>query len=442
MKRSPLPHGAAYAVLAALVAVVIVVSTAIFLTAGGSGDRPPATAHESRRSAAPAATGGWVGAWSTSPAAAEPNRPDGLPGRSIRNVLRPTLSGDRARVQLSNLYGTRPLTVSHASLALAAVPGGPAAVPGSMRALTFGGRPSVTIPAGRATVSDPVRLAVGYATDLMVTTYSPAPSGPVTIHPYARQSAYLADGDQVEETDGDTYTTKSPYWRYVTAVDVWSTEARGSVVAVGDSITDGVSSTIGANRRWTDFLAARLRTESGAPRYGVLNQGISGNRVLLGGQGTSPVNNPSALERFDRDVLSRTGVRVVVVELGVNDILRRPKQTDPGRIVAGLRQLVDRAHARGVHVIGATLMPFGGHRGVGPEQELVRQAVNAEIRAGRVFDHVVDFDRVLRNPANPQRLLPAYDCGDHLHPSDAGYRAMAEALDLDTLKSRVPATAL
>lgn len=442
MKRSPLPHGAAYAVLASLVGVVIVVSVAIFLTAGGSDDRPADRGHEARRSAAPAATGGWVGAWSTSPAVAEADTPQGLPGRSIRNVLHTTLAGSSARVHLSNLFGTTPLTVSHASLALAATPGGPAAVPGSMRALTFGGRSTVTIPAGRATVSDPVRFAVGYAADLMVTTYSPTPSGPVTLHPYARQTAYLANGDRVEDTEAGAYTTKSPYWRYVTAVDVWSTEARGSVVALGDSITDGVSSTVGANRRWTDFLADRLRSEPDAPRYGVLNQGISGNRILLGGQGTSPANNPSALERFDRDVLSRAGVRVVVVELGVNDILRRPKQTDPARIAAGLRQLVARAHARGVRVVGSTLTPISGHKGVVPEQEVVRQGVNTEIRAGGVFDHVVDFDRALRDPANPQQLLPAYDCGDHLHPSDAGYRAMADALDLDGLKSRPVAAAL
>ncbi|MFI9238306.1 SGNH/GDSL hydrolase family protein [Streptomyces sp. NPDC053079] len=439
MNRPPLSRGAAYAVLAALAAVVTAVTAVICVGAGGHGGRPGSGPHETPGSAAPAASGSWVGAWSTSPAAAEPNTARGYAGRSIRNVVRGTLAGTRARIHLSNLFGDRPLTIGHASIAVAAGPTTPAAAPGSMRALTFGGRPAVTIPAGRAAVSDPVRLTVDHGADLLVTTYSPTPSGPVTYHPHARQVSYLAQGDRTENRDGNAYTARTPYWRYVTGVDVWSTEAQGSVVVVGDSITDGVSSTVGANHRWTDFLARRLREEPGAPRYGVLNQGISGNRVLLGGVGANPRNNPSGLERFDRDVLSRTGVRVVVVELGVNDIMRRPRQTDPARITAGLRELVARAHARGLRVIGATLAPFGGRTGLGREQELVRQGVNAEIRQGDVFDEVVDFDRALRDPANPLRLLPAYDCGDHLHPSDAGYRAMADALDLDALRGRAAA---
>ncbi len=438
MRRPPLSRGAAQAVLAALAAVVLAASVSIFTGVGDAG--PPGDGQRgARRTAAPAAAGHWVGSWSTSPAAAEPNTPRGWAGRSIRNVVHTTVAGSGARVQLSNLYGTGPLTIGHASLALAAGPGRADAVPGSMRVMTFGGRPTVTIPAGRAVVSDPVRLAVGYPADLLVTTYSPSASGPATLHPHARQLSFIAAGDHAERTDGSAFTTRTPYWRYVTGVDVWSTEAQGAVVVLGDSITDGVSATLGANRRWTDFLARRLRTEPGAPRYGVLNQGISGNRVLLGGMGASALNNPSALDRFERDVLSRAGVRAVVVELGVNDILRLPRQTRPEPIVAGLRQLVERAHARGLRVVGATLMPFGGRKSAGPQQELVRQGVNAAIRSGRVFDDVVDFDLALRDPANPQRLLPAYDCGDHLHPNDAGYLAMAKALDLDTLKGQASA---
>ncbi|PHQ53581.1 hypothetical protein BLA24_00240 [Streptomyces cinnamoneus] len=276
---------------------------------------------------------------------------------------------------------------------------------------------------------------------MLVTTYSPTPSGPATFHPHARQTSYLADGDQADATDGAPFVTRTTYWRYLTGVDVWNSEAHGSVAVLGDSITDGVSATVDADHRWTDYLAARLNSEPGAPRYGVLNEGISGNRVLLSGQGASPTANPSALERFDRDVLSRAGVRVVVVELGINDILRQPQQADPGRITAGLRQLVDRAHLRGLRVIGSTLTPFGGRTGAGPQHEAVRQGVNEEIRAGRVFDDVVDFDQALRDPEQPQRLLPAYDCGDHLHPSDAGYRAMADTLDVEKLKAQ-PAAAL
>ncbi|MFF4159635.1 SGNH/GDSL hydrolase family protein [Streptomyces sp. NPDC001678] len=437
MNRPPPSRGAAHALLAALVALVVAASVAIFTGVGGAdgtADQEP-----SRRPAAPAAAGRWIGSWSASPAAAEPGTARGYPGRSIRNVVHTTLAGGMARVQLSNLFGGAPLTVDHASLALAAAPGGPAAAPDGMRELTFGGERSVTVPAGRATYSDPVRLPVDAPADLLISTYVSRPAGPVTIHPHARQVSYLAPGDRTLDAGGAAFTAKSLYWRYVTAVDVWTAEATGAVVALGDSITDGVSATIGADHRWTDFLADRLRTERGAPRLGVLNEGISGNRVLLGGMGSSASNNPSALDRFDRDVLSRTGVRALVVELGVNDILRSPRQTDPARIAAGLRTLVERAHTRGLRVTGATLSPFGGRTGTGPDQELVRRGVNAEIRSGRVFDDVVDFDRTLRDPADPQRLLPAYDCGDHLHPNDAGYLAMARTLDVGVLKGEVRA---
>ncbi|GAA2936315.1 SGNH/GDSL hydrolase family protein [Streptomyces thioluteus] len=438
MTRPPLSRSTALAVVAALAAVVTLVSGAVLLGAAGGhgggdgGDGPPAAVRT--QEAAPAAAGTWTGSWAAAPAAAEPRTGgNGLAGTSIRNVVHTSVGGTGARVQLSNLFGNRPLHIAHASIAVSAGPRTAAAVPGSMRRLTFGGRAAAVVPAGRATVSDPVPLPVAPASDLLVTVYSAVPSGPVTLHPHARQLSWLARGDRTEDADGARYTTRTAYWRYVTAVDVWGTRAAGSVVAIGDSITDGVTSTVGADQRWTDHLAARLRTERGAPRFGVLNEGISGNRILLSNRGRSPANNPSALDRFDRDVLDRTGVRAVVIELGVNDILRRPQQLDPRRIVAGLQQLVARAHERGLIAVGSTLTPFGGHLGAVPRQETVRLAVNAEIRAGRVFDAVVDFDRVLRDPADPQRLLPAYDSGDRLHPNDAGYRRMAGAVDVGVL---------
>ncbi|WP_171166242.1 SGNH/GDSL hydrolase family protein [Streptomyces sp. I05A-00742] len=441
MTRPSLSRGTASALLAALVAVVTLVSAAIFLGASGQdggGEEPP----RRRQDAAPAAVSGWTGSWSAAPAAAEPRTGSGLAGTSIRNVVHTSIGGTGARIHLSNLFGNRPLQITHASLAVAAGPGTAAAAQGTMRRLSFGGRTAVAVPAGRAVVSDPVPLTVAPASDLLVTVYSAVPSGPVTMHPHARQFSWLARGDRTEDLDGARYTTRTPYWRYVTGVDVWGTQATGSVVAIGDSITDGVNSTMGGNQRWTDHLAARLRTEPGAPRYGVLNEGVSGNRVLLSNRGHAPQNNPRALDRFDRDVLSRTGVRAVVIELGVNDILRRPQQLDPHRIVDGLRQLVARAHARGLVIVGSTLTPFAGHVGAVPRQETVRLAVNAEIRAGRVFDSVVDFDRALRDPAAPQRLLPAYDSGDRLHPNDAGYRRMAEVLDLGALTGRQAAAVL
>jgi lysophospholipase L1-like esterase len=283
---------------------------------------------------------------------------------------------------------------------------------------------------------------VPYGADVLVTTYSPTRSGPVTHHPRARQTSFLAAGDRTEDTTGGPYTERTPYWRYLTALDVLSDEAEGTVVVLGDSITDGATSTENANRRWTDVLAARLRTAVAqgrdVPRYSVVNQGISGNRVLTGGRGR-PADNPSGRDRFSRDVLDRTGVRAVIIDLGVNDILRHRALADPDAVLDGLRALVDRAHARGLKVTGATLMPFGGHRGYSAAREAVRQRINAEIRAGRVFDAVADFDRTLRDPYDPRKLRADYDCGDHLHPSDQGYARMAGTVDLGGLRGAAPA---
>ncbi|WP_432095926.1 SGNH/GDSL hydrolase family protein [Streptomyces sp. bgisy100] len=425
--------------LAAFAAVVIIISTTIYIGVGGRENSLGTTATKPRGGAAQASAGTWVGTWATSPAAAEPNTPDGYAGMSIRNVIHTSVGGNGARIQLSNLFGKRPLTISHATLAVAAAPNNPTAAQGTMRRLTFAGNSYVTIPTGQSIVSDPTRLEIPQAADLLVTTYSPSPSGPVTYHPHARQISYLARGDRAEDPAGTTYTEQTPSWRYLTGVDVLTNEARGAVVTLGDSITDGITSTAGGNRRWPDYLAERLRTEPGAPRYGVLNQGISGNRVLTDGT-KFPPDNPSALSRVERDVLGGTGVKAVVVELGVNDILRNPARADAKEITDGLRKLVQQAHSRGLRVVGGTLMPFGGHRGFTPRLNAVREQVNAEIRAGRVFDEVVDFDLALRDPAAPMRLLPRFDSGDHLHPSDEGFRQMARALNLEHLKGSAPAS--
>jgi lysophospholipase L1-like esterase len=306
-----------------------------------------------------------------------------------------------------------------------------------MRRLTFDGNTSVIVPAGGQVLSDAVVVFVPPDSDVLVTTYSPTASGPVTYHPSARQISYLAVGDLTEDTSGAGYAEQTPYWRYLTALDVLSDEAEGTVVALGDSLTDGITSTTNADRRWPDVLAARLRAAVGSgqdvPRYSVVNEGISGNQVLAAGTGR-PADNQSGLDRFSRDVLSRPNVKVVVIDLGVNDILRNPELADPDRILAGLRTLVRRAHAHGVRAVGATLMPFQGHRGYSGAREAVREEINAEIRSGRVYDAVVDFDQALRNPYNPRGLRPDYDSGDHLHPSDLGYARMARVVDLQALK--------
>ncbi|MFF8945408.1 SGNH/GDSL hydrolase family protein [Streptomyces sp. NPDC014864] len=440
--QQPLPAAPAKhrALPAAIVALIAVLSTAFYVSVASDDGTPPhsvAADRAPRNPAAPASTGTWVGTWSTSPAGAEPGTETaGLAGRSVRNVVHASVGGTSARITLSNLYGQSPLTITHASLAVAAGDTA-AATAGTMRRLTFSGAASVVVPAGGQVTSDAVRVPVPQGGNVLVTTYSPTPSGPVTYHPHARQISYVAQGDRAEDVTGVPYTERTNHWRYLTALDVLSNEAAGTVVVLGDSITDGITSTMDANRRWTDVLSDRLRAEVQAgrnvPRYSVVNEGISGNQVLADGLGR-PADNPSGLNRFGRDVLERANVKVVVIDLGVNDILRNPRLADPVRITEGLRTLVRQAHAHGLKVVGATLMPFQGHRGYTEAREAVRRQINAQIRTGRVYDAVVDFDRALRDPANPRRLRPDFDSGDHLHPSDLGFQEMGQVFDLESLK--------
>ncbi|AZQ35033.1 SGNH/GDSL hydrolase family protein [Streptomyces cyaneochromogenes] len=437
-----------YALLAAMIALIVTLSAAIYVGVasddGSATDRSAPSREGSQRGpVAPASTGIWVGAWSASPVGAEPGTEvEGLVGRSVRNVVHTSVGGTSARITLSNLYGQSALTITHASIAVAAGTGTAAALADTMRRLTFGGNTTVVIPPGQQVLSDAVRLAIQADADILVTTYSPTPSGPVTYHPHARQISYVAEGDLTEDATGVAYTGQAESWRYLTALDVLSNESDGTVVVFGDSLTDGITSTENANRRWTDVLSRRLReavaTGADVPRYSVVNQGISGNQILASGSGR-PADNQAGVGRFHRDVLSRTNVKVVVIDLGVNDILRNPNLADPDRILDGLRTLVRQAHARGLKVIGATLMPFQGHRGYTDARENVRQQINSEIRAGRVFDAVADFDEAVRDPYNPRKFRPDYDSGDHLHPSDKGYEQMANSFDLDDLKGAAPA---
>ncbi|MFF1416830.1 SGNH/GDSL hydrolase family protein [Streptomyces sp. NPDC058280] len=461
-----------FALLGALVGVVALVCGAIIAgygllenglsTASGTASGPgtgrgsPADGSRDARTqgrtpvgrAAPASADAWTGTWAAAPAGAEPSAPIGHPGRSIRNVVHTSIGGTSVRITLSNLYSPSALLIGRASVAVGqgsrgsqgvqgrlGSRGGASsaeAVAGTMRQLTFGRGPAVTLPPGGQITSDPVPLRVPYGGDLLVTLYTPTPSGPVTYHPHALQTSYLATGDRTQDLDGAAYTEPTTVWRYLTAVDVLNREARGAIVTFGDSITDGLRSSQDANRRWPDILAARLRDQ----HIGVLNEGISGNRVLWDAAGHG--NGASGVARFRRDVLGRAGVKTVVIDLGINDILRSG-ETDPARITAGLTELTRQAQARGVRVIGSTLTPFGAHRGYNAVTESVRDQVNEEIRSGRVFDDVVDFDRALRDPYAPDRLRPVYDSGDGLHPSDAGYRAMGRYLDLQALDDKAPA---
>ncbi|GHH32304.1 SGNH/GDSL hydrolase family protein [Streptomyces candidus] len=442
----PRRHG--YALLAALAAVVVLISSGIFALTGPAGRDGTArngsathTADKGGRSGSggtglrPAASAQWIGTWSASPVGPEPRSGKGLAGQSIRNVVHTSIGGTRARITLSNLFGNKPLHISHASIAVAAAAGAPAAEPGTMRPVTFRGRPTVVVPPGGQAVSDGTAIRVPYDGDLLVSVFSQSPSGSVTHHPFSRQTGYSAAGDHTEDVSGGAYKARTKSWRYLTRVDVLNPHAEGAVVLFGDSITDGISSSLDANRRWPDVLSDRLRAEPGAPRYGVLNQGISGNRLLNDHRG------PSGLSRFQRDAVKQPGARTIVVLLGINDIIAPPNERDAKRITDGLRELVRQGHARQQRVIGSTLLPFGGHPTWTAELEAVRERVNTEIRAGRVFDAVIDFDRAVRDPYAPVRMLPAYDSGDHLHPSDEGYRRMGQWVDLGMLRAGDPGAA-
>ncbi|WP_329362732.1 SGNH/GDSL hydrolase family protein [Streptomyces sp. NBC_01483] len=369
----------------------------------------------------------WTGTWETAPSGTAP----ALPGASIRNVVHTSVGGSAARVRVSNRLGTAPLQLDAVTLALQewGRPTSPNAAPGSLRVATFAGRRSVTIPVGQDMVSDPVDLPIPADANLLVSVHTPADSGPATYHRSAFQANFLArQGDRTADEPGTAYTVTLGNWYYVTGVDVLDAPAAGSVVAFGDSLTDGTGSTSSANRRWPDLLAARLRTLPAHLRLGVLNAGISGNRLLLEAGG-----GPSALARLDADALSRAGVRTMIVLEGINDIKGTPEQRDPLAIEDAYRRIVARAHARGIRVVGATITPYGGYGAYTESREAVRLTVNAFIRNGALFDAVADFDAVVRDPADPHRIRPAYDPGDHLHFNDTGMQALADGIDLGTL---------
>ncbi|MFD3647490.1 SGNH/GDSL hydrolase family protein [Streptomyces cyaneofuscatus] len=403
-----MPRRQGYALLIALLAGTAVLAAAtVFGTTLLSGRHqappPPTETHTAaRKPVAPANIGGnWIATWTAAPVGPEPNTDNGFPGSTIRNVVHTSVGGDAARITLSNLFGTVPFRVDRATV--------------NTRPVTFDGAASVTIAAGGQVVSDPVVVPVAPDSDLEVGFRTPRPGGPVTYHPNSHQTSYLADSR-------GTWSTTS--WRYLTAVDVRNESVPGTIVTLGDSLTAGSGSTTDANTRWPDVLADRL-----GGRYGVANAGIAGNRLLI--QGPS---GQAGLVRFERDALSVAGVRTVIVAIGINDIQHAPQETDAGRIVAGLRALADQARARGLTVVGATLTPFEGYRAWTPERNAVRLAVNEQIRTGTVFDAYVDFDEVVRDPAAPNRLLAAYDSGDHVHFNDAGYRALGERIDLLSLE--------
>jgi lysophospholipase L1-like esterase len=356
--------------------------------------------------------------------------------QTLRQIAHLTVGGSRLRVVLTNTFGTAPLTVGAAAVALRDKDA--VIVAGSSRPLTFGGAAKTAIPAGAILVSDPVTLTAADFADLAIDLYLPddtaAIKSPITTHPAAWQTNYVSTpgnhtGDvslQVQATTGYVRGDGLPSatWFFLARVEVLAPERTGAVVAIGDSITDGTASTIDTNRRWPDHFARRLA--AAGMRLAVLNAGIGGNRVLTEG------NGPSALARFDRDVIAQPGVTHVIVLEGINDIGQARSNAAPSAadLIAGQKQMIERARARGLKIYGATLTPFEGAAYWTPDGEAKRQALNEWIRTSKAFDAFFDFDAAVRDPAHPTKTLPQYDPGDHLHLNAAGYQAVAQTIDL------------
>ncbi len=376
----------------------------------------------------------WIGTWASGQQLTERrNNPPapGLSNNTLRQVIRVTLGGSKLRVQFSNTYGSSPVTINAAHLAVST--GAAAIDPATDKALTFQGQSSITIPAGEAVYSDTLDFDVKPLSNMAVSIYFGQTSSDVTGHPGSRTTSYIQSGNAVTETDL-TSAVKTDHWYNLSGIDLWLDDSYACVVTLGDSITDGRGSTTNGNNRWPDNLARRLQADPKTAKIGMLNQGIGGNAVVTGGLG------PTALKRFEHDVCRQNGVRWVIVLEGVNDIggSRSPKvATD---LIAAYEQFIDKAHAQNILVYGVPILPFGESFYDSEDHEAARQEVNKWIRTSGKFDAVIDLDAAVRDPANPTKLLPEYDTGDHLHLNVAGYQRMAEAIDLDLFKQEKAVT--
>jgi lysophospholipase L1-like esterase len=388
--------------------------------------------------------GKWIETWAASPQPvwnadflAPINFPRNLWNQTIRQIARVSVGGSQVRVVLSNEYGSQPLVIGAAHVGLS--DSGAAIKAGSDRLLTFSRNESFTIPPGALAISDPVELSVPPLSSVAVSLFLPEVTPTATMHWDARQTSYIAAGNKVGDPDIKP-DSKFESRLFLSGILVDAPANARAIVTFGDSITDGDGSTVDANHRWPDLLAERLQAADGAP-VAVLNEGISGARVLTDRMGVN------ALARFDEDVLSHPHADTVILMMGINDIgwpdsVLDPRAAAPSAedIIDGYEQLIARAHAHGMRIIGATLTPFAvAFKGTplegyySADKEKKRVAVNEWIRTSGAFDAVIDFDAVVRDPADPTRMLPAYDKGDNLHPNDAGYKAMAESIDLGLL---------
>lgn len=384
----------------------------------------------------------WVGSWATSQQLVEPSNAlnaDDLDDATIRQIVHLSIGGSEVRVHLSNRFGSTPLTVTAVRIARAVSPDSSKIAPSTDKALTFFGSPDVTIPPHADYVSDPVSFPADALSDVAITLHLEESPEQQTGHPGSRATSYVSHGNLVAAAE--LLRSKAvDHWYFVAGLDVLASPESEATVVLGDSITDGHGATTNGNDRWTDVLARRLQAQSSTHHLAVLNQGIGGNHLLTDGLG------PNALSRIDHDVIAQPAVRYLIVFEGINDVgslaragnaTQKDHDTLLHRMTAAYQQIIVRAHTGGIEVIGATLTPFVGsdYYHPGPANEADRQAVNAWIRNPAHFDAVIDFDKIVRDPQHPERLLPALDSGDHLHPSPAGFAAMAQSVPLGLFAS-------
>ncbi|GHG14623.1 MULTISPECIES: SGNH/GDSL hydrolase family protein [Amycolatopsis] len=401
------------------------------LTLGAAGAVPATTAY-----AGTSAGDHWVATWTSMPQLTEASNMPPAPytqgsqvmaDTTLRQTLHVSVGGSRFRLHLNNVFGGAVLPITAASVAVPA--GGAAGVSGiqagSAKAVTFGGQKSVTVATGREALSDPLDITVASGANLTVTLYlaKGQASSRITSHPGSRTTSYLMKGNHLTDTTL-AGTTRVDHWYFLSGLDVWAPERAGAVVLLGDSLTDGRGSTTNGNDRWPDALFTRLQKQGATANVAVVNEAAGGNAVLSGGLG------PTAVSRFDRDVLSQSGVKWLVVFEGVNDLGGNGSPQTAASLIAAYRQFITKAHAAGIKVSGATITPFGGNSydNAARTHEAARQTVNSWIRTSNEFDAVADFDQAVRDPANPRRLRSAYDSGDHLHLNPAGYLALADAV--------------